>query len=59
MAEKAVLLVRAAALKEKHDLEAQEEQLRRKREQLELDAKIATSTAELAVLQTVSDCLSD
>lgn len=59
VAEKAVLLVRAAALKGKRDLEAQEEQRRRKREQLELDAKIATSTAELAVLQAVSVCLSD
>lgn len=54
-AEKAALLARATALKEKHALEAQEEELRRKKEQIEMDAKIAASTAKLAVFQAASE----
>lgn len=50
-AEKAALVALAAALKEKHALEEQEQQLKRKREQLDLEAEIAASTAKLAVLQ--------
>ncbi len=57
-AEKAALLARAAALKDKHTLEVREAQLRRKREQLELDAEIAASKAKLAVLQCASGCSS-
>ena len=45
-------------LKEKHSLEKQEAELQRKREQLEIDAEIAASTAKLAVLQTASECSS-
>lgn len=33
--------------------------MQRKREQLELDAEIAASTAKFAVLQIASDCLSE
>lgn len=51
-AEKAALVARAAALKEKHALEEQAEQLRRKKEQLEINTEIATSSAKLAVLNT-------
>lgn len=54
-AEKASLLAHAATLHKRHALEAQEEQLGRKREQLELDAELAASTAKLAVLQAASD----
>lgn len=50
-AEKAALIARAAALKERHALEEQEQQLRRKREQLEVETEIAASNAKLAVLQ--------
>ena len=50
-AERAALVARAAALREKHALEEQEQQLRRKREQLDLEAEIAASTAKLAVFQ--------
>lgn len=55
-AEKAALLARAAALKKKNALEAQEEQLRRKREQLDMDAAIAASSAKLEVYQGTSEC---
>ncbi len=44
-------MAHAAALKAKHAIEAQEEELRRKKEQLELDAQIAASTAKITVLQ--------
>ncbi len=40
-----------AALNEKHALEEQEQMIRRKKEQLELNAMLAESTAKLAVLQ--------
>lgn len=50
-AEKAALMARAAALKAKHGIEVQEEELRRKKEQLDLDAQIAASTARISVLQ--------
>ena len=51
-ADKAALIVRATALKERHALEEQEQQLRRKREQLDLEAEIAATNAKLAVLQS-------
>lgn len=50
-ADRAALLAHVAALKEKHALEEQEQQLKRRREQLELEAMLAASTAKLAVLQ--------
>lgn len=50
-AEKAALIARAAALKERHALEEQEQQLRRKREPLEVESEMAASNAKLAVLQ--------
>lgn len=50
-ANKAALFVRMAALKEKHALEEQEQQIRRKKEQQELETMLAESAAKLAVLQ--------
>ena len=58
-AEKAALIARAAALKEKHALQEQEESLRRKREQLELDTEIAASSARLAILQSCGSHVSE
>ncbi len=52
-AERAALIARAEALKSKHAIEAQQEELRKQKEQLELDAEIAASTAKIAVLSTV------
>ncbi len=49
--DRAVPLARVAALKEKRALEVQEQKLKRRREQLELEAKLAASTAKLAVFQ--------
>lgn len=51
-AERAALKVHAAALKTKHAIETQQEELRKQKEQLELDAEIAASTAKIAVLNT-------
>ncbi|KAK0141948.1 hypothetical protein N1851_020381 [Merluccius polli] len=50
-AEKAALLARLDALKDKHALEEQEQQIRRKQEQQKLETLLAESTAKLAVLQ--------
>lgn len=52
------LIARAAVLKEKHALEAQEEQLRKRRELLEIKVAISASTAELAVFQGTWECSS-
>ncbi len=52
-AERAALMARAEALKTKHAIETQQEELRKQKEQLELDAEIAASTAKIAVLSTV------
>lgn len=52
-ADKAALLARMAALKEKHALEEQEQMIRRKMVQLKLNAMLAESTAKLAVCQAV------
>lgn len=49
-AEKAAPNAQAAALKERHALGEQEQQLRRKREQLEVEAESAASVEKLAVL---------
>lgn len=49
-AERAALLARASALKERHALEEQEQQLRRRREELDLETDLAASTAKLNVL---------
>lgn len=54
-ANKAALLARMATLKEKHALEEQEQKIKRKKEQLELNAMLAESTFKLAVLQA-SEC---
>lgn len=54
-ARKAALIARAAALKKKHELEREVESIRKKLEQVEMDAEIEASDAELAVLQTFSD----
>nr|XP_046248483.1 uncharacterized protein LOC124061029 [Scatophagus argus]XP_046248484.1 uncharacterized protein LOC124061029 [Scatophagus argus] len=53
-AERAALIARASALKERHALEEQEQQLRRKREQLDLEVEMAATNAKLAVLQSSS-----
>lgn len=50
-ARRAALITRISALKERHALEEQEQQLRRKREQLDLEAELAASNAMLAVYQ--------
>jgi len=50
-AERAALVTRAAALKERHALEEQEQKLRRRREQLDVEAELAASAAKLSVLQ--------
>lgn len=50
-AERAALLARAATLKEKHELEVQEEQIRQKKEVLELQSQIAVHTAKVKVLK--------
>lgn len=51
------LFARAAVLKEKHALEAQEEK-RKRRELLEIKVAISASTAELAVVQGTWECSS-
>lgn len=50
-ADKAVLMERVAALKRKHLLEAQEERLRREKEQLNLETEFAATNARLHVLK--------
>ena len=52
-AEKAALMERVAALKKKHELEAQEEQLKRKKEQLELETELAATNAKINVLEAM------
>lgn len=52
-AEKAALMERVAALQKRHDLEAQEEQLKRKKEQLELETELAATTAKINVLESM------
>lgn len=64
MVDRAALIACVAASKQSYALEEQEQQLRRKKEQLGLEAEIATSTAKLAVLQasgqrSVSQATSD
>ncbi|KAJ0068359.1 hypothetical protein NL108_005935 [Boleophthalmus pectinirostris] len=51
-AERAALLEEARILKEKHAIEEQEQQLKRRKEQLELEAKLAASAAKIAVLES-------
>lgn len=51
-AEMAALLARQRWLKEKHALEEQEEQIRKQKEQLQLEAEIAASMAKVNVLKT-------
>lgn len=50
-AERAALFAMAAAFTEKHELEAQEEQIRRKKELLELQSQIAAHIAKVTVLK--------
>lgn len=50
-AERATMLARKSALKEKHVLEEQEQQIRRKKEQQELKTMLTESATKLAVLQ--------
>lgn len=50
-AERAALLKRSEALKRKHHIEAQEERLRREKEQLALETDLAATTARLRVLE--------
>lgn len=62
LAEHAALEARAAVLKERHALDEQEQQLemrraelRRKKEQLDLDSQIAAANARLAVLRAAEE----
>ncbi|MEQ2312869.1 hypothetical protein AMECASPLE_035854 [Ameca splendens] len=50
-AERAALIARMAVLKERHALEEQEQLIKRRKEQLDLETELAVSTAKLAVLQ--------
>ncbi len=50
-AERAALVARAESLKERHYIEEQVEKLRKRKEQTELEAEIAASTAKLSVLK--------
>lgn len=50
-AEMVALVVRQKILKDKHVLEEQEEQLRKKKEQLELEANSAATMAKVQVLE--------
>ena len=50
-ADVAALLARLRLLKEKHALEEQEEQIRKRKEQLQLEAEIAASVAKVNVLR--------
>ncbi len=59
-AERAALLQSAAALRKMHDIDAEEEalqmekaKLKRKKEQLEVEAKLAAATARLSVFENV------
>lgn len=47
-AERAALVAQMAALKEQHALDEQEQQIRRRKEQLNLETALAASTAKLA-----------
>lgn len=58
-AEKAALLARIAALKEKHALEEQEQQIKRKLEQQELDTMLAETAARLSVLEASDNFCSE
>ena len=51
-AEMAALLACHSSLEEKHSLEKQEEDLRQRKEQLQLDTDIAASVAKVNVLRT-------
>ena len=52
-AEKAAVMARMAALKERHALEEQEQKIKRKKEQLELETELAASDAVLAVVEAM------
>lgn len=54
-AERAALLIKMAALKETQALDAQEEELRRKKQLVKLEAELAASAAKIAVLETASE----
>lgn len=57
--ERAALLPKAAALKQKQDLERQEAELKAKKEELELETAIAASDAKLKVLDNFeTGCMS-
>ncbi len=47
-------MARAETLKTKHAIETQQEEMRKQKEQLELDAEIAASTVKIAVLSTAA-----
>ena len=50
-AEKAALLEKAAALQKRHEIEAEEEKLRKRKEQLDLDTQIRAANARVSVLE--------
>ena len=53
-ADMAALLARQGLLKEKHDLEQQEEEIRKRKERFELEVEIAASKAKVDVLRASS-----
>ena len=55
-ADKAALVERIAAQKRKHQIEAQQEKLRREKEQLELETELAATKAKLQVWEIRSQC---
>lgn len=55
-AEKAALEEHIAAQKRKHQIEAQQEKLRREKEKLELETELAATKAKLKVLENSSQC---
>lgn len=50
-ADRAALMEHVAALKKKHLIEAQEEQLRKEKERLELETEMAAANAKISVLE--------
>ncbi|XP_075883546.1 uncharacterized protein LOC142888922 [Nelusetta ayraudi] len=52
-AERAAIMERVAALDKKHELEAQQELLKRRQEQLELETELAAANAKISVLESM------
>lgn len=52
-AERAAIMERVAALDKKHELEAQQELLKRRQERLELETEVAAAHAKISVLEAM------